>query len=220
MNMLQKIKSGLLIVLSIALLLPAVSAHAVTPKQQALSAYSRWLSGAKIQVMPTGFKDYNGVVHAPVPASQTDFAIAYINNDSIPELIVRTSDKHYFSVLTYKNGKIVRTFYENDMYNTVKGYYSKTGMFVDTRTNRFHINNEYYYIMGTAGVTKRLEASYFKDTGERGYYYYTKNNLVQPVSLKNHTEFRNKLLAFTKGKALTPVKYYRNTAANRNSILK
>ena len=124
MNMLQKIKSGLLIVLSIALLLPAVSAHAVTPKQQALSAYSRWLSGAKIQVMPTGFKDYNGVVHAPVPASQTDFAIAYINNDSIPELIVRTSDKHYFSVLTYKNGKIVRTFYENDMYNTVKGYYA------------------------------------------------------------------------------------------------
>ena len=218
--MLQKIKSGLLIVLSIALLLPAVSAHAVTPKQQALSAYSRWLSGAKIQVMPTGFKDYNGVVHAPVPASQTEFAIAYINNDSIPELIVRTADKHFFSVLTYKNGKIVRTFYENDMYNTVKGYYSKTGMFVDTRTGGFHINKEFYYVMGSAGVTRRLEPITFKESGKKSYYYYSKNNSIRPGSLKNHTEFRNKLLAFTKGKALTPVKYYKNTAANRKNVLK
>ena len=170
--------------------------------------------------MPKGFKDFDDVVHTAVPASQTEFAIAYINNDSIPELIVRTADKHFFSVLTYKNGKIVRTFYENDMYNTVKGYYSKTGMFVDTRTGGFHINKEFYYVMGSAGVTRRLETITFKESGKKSYYYYSKNNSIRPGSLKNHTEFRNKLLAFTKGKALTPVKYYKNTAANRKNVLK
>ena len=218
--MLQKIKSGLLIVLSVIVLMPAVSAFAVTPKQQALSAYSRWLSGAKVQVMPKGFKAFDDAVIEAVPASKTEFAIAYINNDSIPELIVRTSDKHFFSILTFKNGKIVRVFYEDDMYNTVKGYYSKTGMFVDTRTGGFHINKEFYYLMGTAGVTRRFENSFFKDTGEKYYDYYSKNNNVRPVRLKNHTEFKNKLLTFTKGKALTPVRFYKDTAANRKNVLK
>ena len=71
--------------------------------------------------------------------------------------------------------------------------------------------------MGTNSTSYRFEVDAYKDATTR-YYYFTKNRVM--TSLKNHTEFRKKLLTFTKGNALTPVKYYRNTAANRNSILK
>ena len=62
-----------------------------------------------------------------------------------------------------------------------------------------------------------MEIYTFKN-GAKEYYYIDKNG--KSVTLRNHTEFRNKLLAFTKGKALTPVKFYMNTAANRKNILK
>ena len=108
----QKIKKGLLLIMSIVMLAPAVRGLAATPKQEALKAYSRWLSNANVQVMPKnediylldGWTKYT----RPTPASKTLFAIAYINNDSIPELIVCNDNKEFYSVLTYRNGKIVR----------------------------------------------------------------------------------------------------------------
>ena len=48
----QKIKKGLLLIMSIVMLAPAVRGLAATPKQEALKAYSRWLSNANVQVMP------------------------------------------------------------------------------------------------------------------------------------------------------------------------
>ena len=132
--MLQKIKRCVLLALAIVMMVPAVSGFAATPKQEAMKAYSRWLSGSKVQVMPKGYEDLSdGTIYTPTPASKTKFAIAYINNDSIPELVVRSSDNHFESVLTYRNGKIVRVDYTYELLGVMKGYYSKTGMFVDNR---------------------------------------------------------------------------------------
>ena len=217
----QKIRKGLLLFMSLVMLMPAVRGFAATPKQEALKAYNRWLSNAKVQVMPKGYIDYDRVQYTPTPASNTEFAIAYINNDAIPELIVRSKDCVYCSVLTYKNGKIVR-IWQNYFYNSVKGYYSKTGMFVDKRTPEFARIADYqnYMLMSPSGsVTKRFDVLVSSTQGSKSYEYYSPKT-KKWTSLKNHTEFRKKLLTFTKGKALTPVRYYRNTAANRNSILK
>ena len=71
-------------------------------------------------------------------------------------------------------------------------------------------------MLGTAGVTERL--GILSSVTPTIYTYIAKNG--KSVSLRNHTEFKNKLLAFTKGKDLTSVKFYRNTAANRKNILK
>lgn len=218
--MLQKIKRCMLFALTIAMLVPAVSGFAATPKQEALSAYNRWLSGAKVQVMPKGYLDYdeyNGKAYTPTPASQTLFGIAYINNDSIPELVVKTADGRYESVLTYRNGKIVRIDSTHRMLGTMKGYYSRTGMFLDERYWPDSISRSSYKVMGTAGVSERFEVYTFK-RGLKDYIYRTRDN--KTVNLRNQTEFRKKILTFTKGKPLTLVKFYKDTAANRKNILK
>lgn len=210
--MLQKIKRCILLAVTIAVMVPVVSGFAATPKQEALNAYNRWLSGAKVQVMPKGFDELDGVLYTPTPASQTRFAIAYINNDSIPELIVQTSDGVYQSILTYRNGKIVRIDSSHIVTGLTKGYYSKTGVFVNLSKYFGHR----YMMMGASGVTERF--SILTSVTPKEYYYYAKNGKSTP--LKNHTELRNKLMTFTKGKALTPVKFYGNNAANRKNILK
>ena len=210
--MLQKIKRCILLAVTIAVMVPVVSGFAVTPKQEALNAYNRWLSGAKVQVMPKGFDELDGVLYTPTPASQTRFAIAYINNDSIPELIVQTSDGVYQSILTYRNGKIVRIDSSHIVTGLTKGYYSKTGVFVNLSKYFGHR----YMMMGTSGVTERF--SILTSVTPKEYYYNAKNG--KSIPLKNHTELKNKLMTFTKGKALTPVKYYANNAANRKNILK
>ena len=217
----QKIRKVLLLFMSLVTLLPAVHGFAATPKQEALNAYNRWLSNAKVQVMPKGFIDYDGVKYTPTPAANTEFAVAYINNDAIPELIVRSKDSVYCSVLTYRNGKIVR-IWQNHFYNSVKGYYSKTGMFVDKRTPEFAkiSDDQYYMLMSPSGsVAQRFLVTLSSTQGGKSYDYYSPKT-KKWTRLNNHTEFRKKLLTFTKGKAQTPVKYYRNTAASRNSILK
>jgi len=216
----QKIKKGLLLIMSIVMLAPAVRGLAATPKQEALKAYSRWLSNANVQVMPKnediylldGWTKYT----RPTPASKTLFAIAYINNDSIPELIVCNDNKEFYSVLTYRNGKIVRASSCGEL-TTLRGYYSKTGVYMDSKSVRFSPFKTMYYVMGTNSTSHRFEVDAYEDAATR-YYYFTKNRVM--TSLANRTMFKSKLETFTKGKALTPVKYYRNTAANRKNILK
>ena len=216
--MLQKIKRCLLLALTIVMLVPAVSGFAVTPKQAALNAYSRWLSGSKVQVMPKDYKDYlNNELFAPVPASNTLFGIAYINNDTIPELVVKTADGHYGSILTYRNGKIVRLDYTDGIKGMICGYYSKRGMFLNRRKQPEHLSRDVYKTMGADGVKERFEIYTWSD-GTKDRTYYDRNG--KNIHLRNHTEFKNKLLTFTKGKTLTVYKFYRNTAANRKNILK
>ena len=212
--MLQKIKRCMLLALTIVMLAPAARGFAATPKQEALNAYNRWLSGTKVQVMPKGF----GSLCDRVSSSQVRFAIAYINNDSIPELIVQATDDEsqtFQSILTYRNGKIVRIYHTHVYIGLIKGYYSRTGMFLK-QNNYSKGKGSKYLMLGTAGVTERL--GILSSVTPTIYTYIAKNG--KSVSLRNHTEFKNKLLAFTKGKDLTSVKFYRNTAANRKNILK
>jgi len=212
--MLQKIKRCLLLALTIVILAPAARGFAATPKQEALNAYNRWLSGTMVQVMPKGF----GSECDRVSSSQVRFAIAYINNDSIPELIVQATDDEsqtFQSILTYRNGKIVRIYHTHVYIGLIKGYYSRTGMFLKQNSKSKGKGSD-YCVMGTTGVTIRL--SILTSVTPTIYCYIAKNGDL--VSLRNHTEFKNKLLTFTKGKALTPVKFSKNTAANRKNILK
>ena len=119
-SMKRQLKAFVLAMFCIVLIVPALNVSAVTQRQKAMAAYKKYLSQSKVYVMPKGttYQDlgkkkdftYNGT-----PGAQAKFCIANIDNDSIPELIVRTVDGHYGSVLTYRNGKIVRLEYTDEV---------------------------------------------------------------------------------------------------------
>lgn len=227
----RKFRRGIILILSMVMLLPAISGYAATQKQKAMNAYKKWLGQSKVSVLKKGqeIADYNGAYggvedkanYTPTKASKTEFAIAYIDNDNIPELIVRTKDKRYYSVLTYRKGKVVRLkgTQEDGTYDTVKGYYKKTGVFFDVRTADFGIDRRIYYKMNATKASDKLEI-WINNKGSKpskDYEYITSSG--KTVSC-NHSMFKEKLKNLTKGKKPTNIKYYKNTAKNRNKVLK
>lgn len=68
----------LVCMISITAFLPSQSAEAVSTKKKALKAYSKMLS--KKTIKRTG--------HTTMKTKDCKFAIAYIDNNSVPELIV------------------------------------------------------------------------------------------------------------------------------------
>ena len=227
----KKLRRGLILVLSIVMLLPAISGYAVTQKQKAMNAYKKWLGHSKVSVLKKGqeIADYNGAYggvedrasYAPTKASKTEFAIAYINNDNIPELIVRTKDQRYYSILTYRKGKVVRLkgTQEDGTYDTVKGYYKKTGVFFDARSADFGIDRQIYYKMYATKAKDKLEVWIFNKGSKPSKEYEYLTSSGKTVSC-DHSVFKEKLKKLTKGKKPTNLKYYKNTAKNRNKILK
>ena len=223
------IKTTLLLLLCTAFIMPKANGYALTERQKALNAYAKYLSYSKTYVLKYGTPYVHYIVsgrfgeakYNGTKASSTDFAIMYINNDDIPELIVRTKDKRYYSVLTYRKGKVVRLkgTQEDGTYDTVKGYYKKTGVFFDVRTADFGIDRRIYYKMNATKASDKLEI-WINNKGSKpskDYEYITSSG--KTVSC-NHSMFKEKLKNLTKGKKPTSIKYYKNTAKNRNKVLK
>ena len=225
------LKRGFVLVLSIAMLLPAISGYAATPKQKAMKAYNKMMSRSTVSIKKKGAKlldpdgKYGGyedvAKYAPTKSSKTEFAIAYINNDNIPELIVRTNDKRYYGIFTYKNGKVVRMTgtQEDGTFNTVKGYYKKTGAFFDVRSANFGIDRDIYYKMSSTKAVPQMEV-WTNSKGSKPSHEYSTFNRAGKVFPINHGAFNYKLKKLSKGKKATIVKYYKNTAKNRKKILK
>ena len=87
----------LIIVLIVALAFPGMDGYAMTKKQKALKAYAAFLNKHKTTSTYWG-TEYNR------------FHLAYINGDSIPELVFSHADEYYHAigatVYTYANGKV------------------------------------------------------------------------------------------------------------------
>ena len=58
----KRIRRGIILVLSMVMLLPAISGYAATQKQKAMNAYKKWLGQSKVSVLKKGqeIADYNG----------------------------------------------------------------------------------------------------------------------------------------------------------------
>ena len=212
----KKLKRAVLIALVFAMMIPSISGLAVTQRQKALSAYDKWLSGSKVLVLPRGsqgydLKNYEEVTYAGTKASEVKFALIYLDNDSIPELAVY--DKNYcYSVLTYRNGKVVRLFgkFENFAYPTK--YYKKKCAFIAvspmiSKMNKFIVRDN------AAGKYFMKFQDDIKSTTE---YYRGSSNHKQISSARLRSFMKN----YTNGATLTRITYYQNTKTNRNKYLK
>ena len=208
----------LLFVLVLALFVPSANVCALTQKQKAFNAYKSMLSKSKVSIVSSG---------SPTPSSKVQFAIAYIDNNDVPELIVKRSDG-LFAVFTYKNNKIYRVKKGNG-YDKFVGYYKKTGgykLFDSTgKEGSYYIYyNENYYLLTNSGTTQKISKYVYLGPTDRNprtpmYMDYTSYNKGHGVAI-NHSTFKSKFVSLTKGKSLTKVKYYSNTAANRKKYLK
>ena len=211
----------LLLVVCIALLFPGIDTSAATQKQQAMKAYDRWLSASKVYVLKKGerYLEYLGsqsywANYTYTKASDVDFGIAYIDGDSVPELIVRGKVGNWISygIITYKNGKLSRVF--DDQGSLYGGCYYKTGYFIhlpDLEAYPYAFETEYYKMLGTNAVKRysKYTTSYNKDSNFR-------------LGNKSVTSsvFKKQLSSQTKNKKVTSIKYYKNTKANRVKILR
>lgn len=217
-NLSTSLKRSLLLILSIVMLIPALTGFAATPKQKAMNSYKKWLSGSKICVLAKGTKTINeDTIYAGTPASKTQFAIAYINNDNIPEMIVQTKvgKNTYFGVFTYKNGKVTRLT-DFDFFSTITKYYKKKALFVSEMPNFGYPNTNRYFYMHPSKTFEKFTVVTFKG-GTKDCFENYMTRKGKSLSFKG---LKTRIAAFTKGVRPTKVVYYTNTAANRNKILK
>ena len=219
-------KAFLLLLLIVALVLPGTDGYALTQKQKALNAYKQFLAKSKVSVLAPGQKClYTGrpYRYSPTKASLVSFGLAYIDNDNIPELIVRTDTDYscgshrVTAIFTYVNGKIKRVKSLNNDYASFNGYYYKTGCFKWTQSDEGGYKEEYFYTLKNGAYQARL----WKSSNRYGLwptvYYKFVNSKKSKIS---GSTFLSAYKSLTKSKKITAVKFYKDTAANRNAHLK
>lgn len=198
-------------VLSVFVLSAPQQASALTQKQSAMKAYKTFLAKSKISW---------GTVS--VKASKCKFAVAYIDNNSVPELIVYSPEPSqaagYARLYTYSSKKVKlvsslrgATVGSNSSY--VFNYYKKKGIFVDTS---FSAGSEGYHYTKLSGTkaTRKVTSGYSYLTGKWSYRNDSTNKAI------TKTKF-NSLLKSLKGSASkTKAAFHSNTSANRTKYLK
>lgn len=222
---LQKLKRAMLIVLVFAMLAPSTNVMAATQRQKAITAYKRYLAQNKITL-----------AGEMVKSSETVFALSYIDNNNIPELVVKKRisgvTRGAFAVFTYTNGKIIRVMNGND-HEGFRGYYEKTGV-IKTRDYPPMGKNIYYreYFSRLEGVKTiaLLKRCHALDIHEQPYCYYETGRYDRTKTadregygyLKPATasKFYKLLKEVTKSKKMTAFKFYNNTSANRKKYCK
>ena len=206
----KKLRLSLLFILMLTILMSAIPVQAATStKTKAMKAYNTFLSRKTVKV-----------ANDTVPSAKVKFAIAYIDNDDVPELIVRGTHTysiglqsgkptdHGFQVYTFKNGKVKKTglFYAIDKIDpgidaSITKYYKKKNCVIAVEN---YSGDKYTDIRGKVSLIK------FNDS------FYT-GNRDKKITKK---EFAKTLKKIVGSKKATTVKYYKNTKANRKKILK
>ena len=219
-SLVTKAKRGLLLVICIALLLPGIDASAETKRQRAMKAYNRWLSAPKVYVLKKGEiywnteDGYKTEYYTSSKPSEVKFGLQYIDGDSIPELIVYglVGGVISYGIITFKNGKLCRVY--DIQCARFEGSFYKTGYFLQSNgLDGFPscYEAEYYQMLGTKAVKK-----YSKTTG----HLVKDSNFILGKRKVGAAEFNRRIAAQTNNRKLTKIKYYKNTSANRATILK
>ena len=219
-KMKKLIKTTLLLLLCTAFIMPKANGYALTERQKAINAYSKYLSYSKTYVLKYG-TSYVRFVHGfteykynGTKASSTDFAIMYINNDDIPELIVRGDVGGYksYGVYTYKNGKVQFVYREEAA--IFRGCYTKTGYFVSLEDLEACPYVDYMRDYVQMSGTRATKIFTHKVTNGKNVKFWIKG---QPVSEAKYTRA---IRGAVQNKKMTAVKYYKNTRANRKKVLR
>lgn len=138
------------------------------------------------------------------------FAIAKLNKDSIPELIVSADDEYHTRIYSYVNGKV--KLIADGFAGELKYYPSKNLIYSDT----YHAGKLVTYTKFN-GKKSTVVACEDAEEKEPGIYASSKYKMKgKVVSKKKYTEYVKKL----KGKAKPlKVKLVSNTAKNRSKKL-
>ena len=222
----RKLKTCLLLAFIVSIIVPAASGYAISARQKALNAYKTMLSKPKVDIYGYGnvYCDYNGTgevpdrTYRPTTSSKVQFATAYMNNDTIPELIVRTkvsSRQYLWAIYTYKNGRVVKVTTGGDYTEILLGYYQRTGLFKRKYTKGF--TWEYHNkINGTKAYPFASKLTY-RSSGKscRKYYIY-----VDGVRRdKSYSAYCSAFKMAISGKPFKRFNYHQNSAANRKKYL-
>ena len=218
----MKKKTRITILLTTLLLLFAFAmpASAASTKSKALKAYKKLLAQKEITFVDRWH------TKASFPTSKMKFALVYLDNNTVPELVIDNLDNIPImwygeigfsdfgnAVFTYKGGKLKQLDVYNSNWRFTK-VYKKKGVFYSNNT---HHKKEaiYYYIKGT----KTIDIGSFENgkyyNRENGKYY--KNGAIKPIKKSAFQKLLKKYVGSTKA---TKIKYYKNTAANRKKYLK
>lgn len=157
------------------------------------------------------------------------FTIAYIDNNSVPELIVDRKPSNgtrfngYGDLYTYKKGKIILVTnylctFGNWNANHTGGkfkYYKKTGIFLDDDSFQGCSVTGYHKLKNKDETRKASKMEYKEWTEITPATQYKIGD-----ELTTKSKFKSYVKKLTKGKKLTKAKLYKNTKKNRNRILK
>lgn len=203
-------KHALLCMLVLVMMLCPLEVQAASQKTKAMKAYKSMLSK---KTMRWGNDPY----YKAVPTNTCRFTIAYIDNNSVPELIVESSYVTRAAgtvvIYTYRNGKVQvvknsttgKYFADSGKFS----YYKKKGIFISTYVMGGVTDN--YYKMSKNKASLKLQADNSLMYG-RSYY-----NASKKITKKTFDKSLKKLVG---SKKKTNAKFYKNTAANRKKYLK
>lgn len=198
----KNMKAGkciILLLMMLAFVMLPVNAQAASKKAKALKAYGSYMAG-----MESGSK----------------FAVLYLNNDSVPELIYAVPNQFIYRIYTWKSGKMKRVLNWNYSQNPsngydIKQYYKKKGVIVaDGYTGAVGMEAKYYFIYNGKKYKEKLcKTIYFGNTS----YMKKQGSGMKSISA---SQFKKLLKNAVGSKKATKIKFYSNSAANRAKYLK
>ncbi len=207
-------RSAVLCILILAMTLCPLEVQAASQKTKAIQAYKNMLSQ---KTMRWGNDDY----YKKVPTSKYSFVLAYIDNNSVPELVV-TSDYVTHAagsmvVYTYRNGKIqvVTDVNSGNFFadNSKFSYYKKKGVFLSCYV--MGGVTDHYYKMSKNKASEKLMADDSLMWGKS--WYKCSGGTNKKITKSSFNSNLKKLVGSTKK---TTVKFYKNTSTNRKKYLK
>ncbi len=103
----------MMLVLSISLMFSGIQASAASSEQKAYKAYKKLLSKKRVEVLKKGswFLNSNNKekrIVTMTPSKCITFQLIYLDNDSVPELIVRDTKRNAFALYRFKKNKAVK----------------------------------------------------------------------------------------------------------------
>ena len=202
MKKVKMLKRLLLVTILFALMLAPLNASAASQKTKAMKAYKSYMAKK---------------------GSSARFAVAYLDKDSVPELIYYVPSKPLYTVFTWKSGKMKTMFsadYSKDVSNLYDftHYYKKKGVLLAVPySGAAGISGKNYFAY--SGGKYKCVLSRNNSFGKISYYKVsgTKTLKYTKISASQFNKSLKKLVGNTKASKLA---YYKNTAANRTKRLK
>ena len=205
-----RIMAGLLMLVFV-LLFTSTTTQAASQKTKAMKAYASFLS--KNRYLKWTDRPNMRIGRA----KNCYFAVAYIDNNNVPELVLYTPDSSHvagFGVMyTYRNGRVVRVSELCLDLRSTLGYYKKKNVYLDNYSSTGLGSYSYARIskqtLGGKSVRYNYRTRKWATTG------YTWNNKF--VSKAYFDRALKRVVGKTR---FTKYKFYKNTSSNRRRYLK